>query len=85
MIVMDLAKEFRLAEAEVGKTYEIVRLEGFGAVWRRIMDMGLVPKTKVKLINVAPLGDPLDLEVKGFNLSIRKNEASAIIVKEVGE
>ncbi len=85
MIVMDLAKEFRLAEAEVGKTYEIVRLEGFGAVRRRIMDIGLVPKTRVKLINVAPLGDPLDLEVKGFNLTIRKSEASTIIVKEVGQ
>ena len=80
-----MAKELRLAEAKVGKTYEIVRLEGFRAVRRRIMDMGLVPKTKVKLVNVAPLGDPLDLEAKGFNLTIRKSEASVIVVKEVEE
>ena len=80
-----MAKEFRLAEAKVGKTYEIVRLEGSGAVRRRIMDMGLIPRTRVKLVNVAPLGDPLDLEAKGFNLTIRKSEASTIIVKEVGQ
>ena len=83
--MIDLAKELRLAKATVGKTYEIVRLEGSGAVRRRIMDMGLVPKTKVKLVNVAPLGDPLDLEAKGFNLTIRKSEASVIIVREVEE
>ncbi|RLI26125.1 MAG: ferrous iron transport protein A [Candidatus Hecatellales archaeon] len=83
--MIDLAKEFRLAEGAVGKTYEIIRLEGSGAVRRRIMDMGLLPKTRVKLVNVAPLGDPLDLEVKGFNLTIRKSEASTIIVREVGE
>ena len=80
-----MAKEFRLAEAKVGKTYEIIRLEGFGAVRRRIMDMGLVPRTRVKLVNVAPLGDPLDLEAKGFNLTIRKSEASVIVVREVEE
>ena len=50
--MIDLAKEFRLAEGAVGKTYEIIRLEGSGAVRRRIMDMGLVPKTRVKLVNV---------------------------------
>ena len=49
------------------------------------MDMGLVPRTRVKLVNVAPLGDPLDLEAKGFNLTIRKSEASVIVVREVEE
>ena len=78
-------RELRLTQAEVGKIYEIVRLEGRGAIRRRIMDMGLIPKTKVKLVGVAPLGEPLNLEAKGFNLTIRKSEASTIIVKEVNE
>ncbi len=45
--------------------------------------MGLTPGVKVKIVRVAPLGDPLDIVVRGYNLSIRKNEASLVIVREV--
>lgn len=80
-----MAKELKLSEAKVGGTYEIVKINGLGAVKRRIMDMGLIPRARVKVARVAPLGDPIDLVVKGYDLTIRKSEASFIIVKVVGE
>ncbi|RLE63629.1 MAG: ferrous iron transport protein A [Thermoprotei archaeon] len=67
----------------MNKVYEIVRVEGRGFVKRRMLDMGLTPGVKVKIVRVAPLGDPLDIVVRGYNLSIRKNEASLVIVREV--
>jgi len=72
----------RLSEAKIGKVYQIEKLEGTGFIRRRIIDMGLVPGTKIKVIGVAPLGDPINLVAKGYNLTIRKNEASMIIIKE---
>ncbi|MCD6368292.1 MAG: FeoA domain-containing protein [Thermoproteales archaeon] len=60
-----------------------MRVEGRGFVKRRMLDMGLTPGVKVKIVRVAPLGDPLDIVVRGYNLSIRKNEASLVIVREV--
>jgi len=72
----------KLSEAKIGKIYQIEKIEGTGFIRRRIIDMGLVPGTKIKVIGVAPLGDPINLVAKGYNLTIRKNEASMIIIKE---
>ena len=69
-----------LNELEVGKTAKVVRLNGEGAVKRRIMDMGITKGVDVTLRKVAPLGDPLELTVRGYELTIRKDEAEKIAV-----
>ena len=69
-----------LNELEVGKTAKVGRLNGEGAVKRRIMDMGITKGVDVTLRKVAPLGDPLELTVRGYELTIRKDEAEKIAV-----
>ena len=69
-----------LNELEIGKTAKIVRLNGDGAVKRRIMDMGLTKGTAVTVRKVAPLGDPIELTIRGYELSIRKEEAAKVEV-----
>ena len=69
-----------LNELETGKTAEIVRLSGEGAVKRRIMDMGLTKGTEVTVRKVAPLGDPIEITVRGYELSLRRDEAAKIEV-----
>ena len=73
----------RLSEASVGKEYVIERVEGHGLFKRRLLDMGLVPGEKVKVVRVAPLGDPIDLVTRGFDVSVRKSEASLVWVRGV--
>ena len=80
-----MTKKLRLSEASIGKTYQVERIEGSGFIRRRIIDMGLVPGMKVKIVGTAPLGDPINLVAKGYNLTIRKNEASMVIVKVTDE
>ena len=69
-----------LNELGVGKTAKVVRLNGEGAVKRRIMDMGITKGTDVTVRKIAPLGDPLELTVRGYELTIRKDEAEKIEV-----
>ncbi len=69
-----------LNELKIGATAKIVRLNGEGSVKRRMMDMGLTKGTEVTVRKVAPLGDPIELTVRGYELSIRKDEAAAIEV-----
>ena len=69
-----------LNDIKPGQTATIVHLHGEGAVKRRIMDMGLTKGTQVTVCKVAPLGDPIELAVRGYELSIRKDEAAAIEV-----
>ena len=69
-----------LNDIKPGQTATIWRLHGEGAVKRRIMDMGLTKGTQVTVCKVAPLGDPIELAVRGYELSIRKDEAAAIEV-----
>ena len=71
-----------LNELKPGETAKIVRLAGAGAVKRRIMDMGLTKGTDVKVTKVAPLGDPIELTVRGYELSIRKDEAATIEIAQ---
>lgn len=67
-----------LKQAKVGDTVTIVKLHGEGAVKRRIMDMGITKGTEVHIRQVAPLGDPIEVTVRGYELSIRKADAEMI-------
>lgn len=70
-----------LKDVKVGDVVKIVRVNGVGQVKRRVMDMGLTKGTEVSVRKIAPLGDPIELTVRGYELSIRKDEASAIEVE----
>ena len=70
-----------LKEVAVGGAVKIVRINGAGPVKRRIMDMGLTKGTEIAVRKIAPLGDPIELTVRGYELSIRKDEAAAIEVE----
>ena len=70
-----------LKDVGIGQTAKVKKLHGEGAVKRRIMDMGLTKGTEVLVRKVAPLGDPLELRVRGYELSIRKADAELIEVE----
>ena len=70
-----------LKNAAIGETVIVKRITGAGAVKRRIMDMGITKGTTVSVRKVAPLGDPIEVTVRGFELSIRKADADKIIVE----
>lgn len=70
-----------LKDVRIGETAKIIRLHGEGAVKRRIMDMGLTKGTEVYVRKLAPLGDPIELTVRGYELSIRKADAQTIEVE----
>lgn len=70
-----------LKQAKVGETVKVVKLHGEGAVKRRLMDMGLTKGTEVYVRKVAPLGDPFEVTVRGYELSIRKVHAEMIEVQ----
>ena len=70
-----------LRTAKIGSTVKVLKLHGEGAVKRRIMDMGITKGVNVSVRKVAPLGDPIELTVRGYELSIRKEDASAIEVE----
>lgn len=72
-----------LRDVKVGQTCTVVRLVGTGAVKRRIMDMGLTKGTKVRVRKLAPLGDPIELTVRGYELSIRKDEAESVEIDNI--
>lgn len=70
-----------LKSAKIGDTVKVVKLHGEGAVKRRIMDMGLTKGVEVQIRKVAPLGDPVEVTVRGYELSIRKADAEMIEVE----
>ncbi|MEL4861739.1 FeoA domain-containing protein [Pseudoflavonifractor phocaeensis] len=67
-----------LREAKVGDTVTVVKLHGEGAVKRRIMDMGITKGVDLHVRKVAPLGDPMELSVRGYELSVRRADAEMI-------
>ena len=69
-----------LNELEIGRTAKVERLLGEGPVKRRIMDMGITKGTEIAVRRVAPLGDPVEVTVRGYELSLRKDEAAKIVV-----
>lgn len=70
-----------LRQARVGETLKVVKLHGEGALKRRIMDMGITKGVDVHIRKVAPLGDPVEVNVRGYELSIRKADAEMIEVE----
>ena len=69
-----------LKQVKCGETVSVVKLTGEGALKRRIMDMGITKGTEIYVRKVAPLGDPVEVNVRGYELSIRKSEAENILV-----
>ena len=69
-----------LRDAKVGETVKVVKLHGEGAVKRRIMDMGLTKGVEIYIRTVAPLGDPIEVTIRGYELSLRKADAEMIDV-----
>lgn len=70
-----------LRDAKVGETVTVVKIHGEGAVKRRIMDMGITKNVEIYVRKVAPLGDPVELTVRGYELSLRKADAEMIEVR----
>ena len=67
-----------LRETKIGGTARVVKVHGEGAIRRRIMDMGITRGVEIKINKVAPLGDPLEVTVRGYELSLRKEDAARI-------
>ena len=70
-----------LRQAKIGETVKVVKLHGEGAVKRRIMDMGITKGVEITVRKVAPLGDPVEINVRGYELSLRKADADMIEVQ----
>ena len=70
-----------LKDVKCGQTVKVKKIEGSGAVRRRIMDMGITKGSEIFVRKVAPLGDPVEVTVRGYQLSLRKDEAASIQVE----
>ena len=70
-----------LKDARIGQTVTVVKVHGEGAVRRRIMDMGITKRVEIFVRKVAPLGDPIEINVRGYELSLRKADAEMIEVQ----
>ncbi len=70
-----------LKQTKIGDTVKVVKLHGEGAIKRRIMDMGITKGVEINIRKVAPLGDPIEITVRGYELSIRKADAEMIEVE----
>ena len=69
-----------LRDVKIGETCTVVKLHGEGAIKRRFMDMGITKGVVIKVVKVAPLGDPIEINVRGYELSLRKADADLIEV-----
>jgi ferrous iron transport protein A len=74
-----------LAELPIGATAKVARIDGVDELSCRLMEMGLTPGVELKVIGVAPLGDPLELELRGYRLSVRKSEAKRVEVQKAND
>lgn len=72
-----------LKESKVGKHYIVKKINGAGPLKRRIMDMGITKNTELYVQKVAPLGDPVQITVRGYQLSLRKGDSSCIEIEEI--
>lgn len=71
-----------LKDAKVGETVKVAKITGTGPIKRRIMDMGIVKGVEIYIRKVAPLGDPIEVTVRGFELSLRKADCEMVVVEE---
>ena len=72
-----------LDQLPIGKSARITRVGGEGALRCRLLDMGLIPRTEVTMRNVAPMGDPIELRLRGYELTLRLEDASKIEIEEM--
>lgn len=70
-----------LKELKPGQKAKVIKIAGSGPVYRRILDMGIVRGSEIEMERVAPLGDPVEVKIKGYHLSLRKDEAANIYVE----
>ena len=70
-----------LKEVKCGQTVKVKKIEGAGAVRRRIMDMGITKGSEIYVRKVAPLGDPIEVNIRGYELTLRKYDAEMIVVE----
>ncbi len=77
-------QEFPLSALNAGEKARIVSIGGSGAARRRMLDMGLVPGSTIEMIRKAPMGDPIEFKVRGYMISLRKEEAEQITVRRDG-
>ena len=73
--------EKKLSQFAIGETGVIRMVTGEGRTRRRLFDMGVTPGANVKLVKVAPLGDPIEVEIRGYSLSLRKSEAENVLME----
>ena len=73
-----------LKDAKVGETVKVLKVEGTGPIKRRIMDLGITKGVEIYVRKVAPLGDPFELTVRGYELSVRKEDAKMVITEKIG-
>lgn len=78
----DPSRWVSLDQMKAGESGEVVSLHGKGAVRRRLMDMGLTRRTSVEVVKLAPFGDPIEIKVRGYQLSLRKSEAELVVVQK---
>ena len=79
----NLAGSSTLADIAVGAHARVARIHGQPALRHRLLEMGMTPGCRVRLVRVAPLGDPLDFELRGYHLSLRREEARHVVVEEL--
>ncbi len=77
------SQEATLDQIPPGKSCTLIKVQGGGAIQRRLLDMGLVRGAPITVVRVAPLGDPIEITVRGYQLSLRRSEAATILVQEV--
>lgn len=70
-----------LKDVKIGRKVRVIKVEGAGAIRRRIMDMGITKGVEIYVRKVAPLGDPIEITVRGYELSLRKHDAQMIVVE----
>ena len=75
----------RLDEFEIGETGQVVKVEGEGRLRRRLFDMGVTPGAEVLLRKKAPLGDPIEIKIRGYELTLRNSEAYLVVVELGGK
>lgn len=70
-----------LGDAEIGSTVNVISVSGEKALKRRLMDMGITKGCEIRMLNVAPLGDPIEIQVRGYKLTLRRKDAENIEVE----
>ena len=85
MMTKEVSNEKRLSQLQIGSSGIVLKVEGEGKLRRRIFDMGITPNTEIYLRKKAPLGDPIEITLRGYELTLRLKEADNIVMKEINK